>query len=144
MAVDPATVSYLLSAVASTAKIIEFGIGLAGRRPSAKEMADATKAANAYASQKFGISSPAVTAMANGSWSQQIVDAIKKRMDESKDRSIKIIESDTLDDFDRKKRLNQERRNFCAHLDELRRYNGGKLPPDLQEEWALTCYDYVP
>ena len=144
MAVDPATVSYLLSSVASTAKIIEFAIGLAGRRASPGEVEDVTKTADAYAALKFGVSSPAVAVMANGSWSKQIVDAIKKQIEESKVRTIKIIESDTLDDFDRKKRLIQERRNFCAHLDQIRNYNGGKLPPDLQEEWNLTCSDYVP
>jgi|ERR1700676_4259043 hypothetical protein len=143
MAVDPATVSYLLSSIASTAKIIEFAVGLAGRRASPKEVKDITKAADAYASKKFDVSSPSVLAMSANSWSKQIVEAIIQRIEASKSRTIEIIQSN-MDDHDRQKRLRDERRNFCAHLDQIKNYNGGKLPPDLQEEWNLTCSDYVP
>ena len=142
MAVDPATVSYLLSSIASTAKIIEFGMGLV-RRPSESEVDNIAVAANAYASQKFGISSSAVVAMSGGSWTKQIVEAIKEQIEESKERTIRIIKSN-MDDYDRNKRLRDERRNFCAHLDQIKNYNGGILPPDLQEEWNQTCSDYVP
>ena len=142
MAVDPATVSYLLSSIASTAKIIEFGMSLK-RRPSEKEVADATAAADAYASAKYGVSSNAVLAMSKGSWSKPIVEAINERIRESRERSIQIIKSN-MDDYDKEKRLRDERRSFCAQLSQMKSYNGGILPPDMQEEWNQVCFDYVP
>jgi hypothetical protein len=128
MAVDPATVSYLLSSIASTAKIIEFGMGLR-RRPSEKEVNDIAAAADANASAKFGVSSPAVLAMSKGSWSKPIVEALNERIQETRDRSIQIIKSN-MDDHDKEKRLRDVRRSFCATLSQLKNYNGGILPPD--------------
>lgn len=57
MAVDPATVSYLLSSIASTAKIIEFGMGLLSRH-SEQEVDSVALAASTSALQKFSPSSP--------------------------------------------------------------------------------------
>jgi len=142
MAVDPATVSYLLSSIASTAKIIEFGMSLR-RRPSEKEVADATAAADSYASAKYGVSSNAVLAMSKGSWSKPIVEGINERIQETRERSIEIIKSN-MDDYDKEKRLRDQRRSFCAQLNQMKNYNGGILPPDMQEEWNQVCFDYVP
>jgi hypothetical protein len=142
--VDPATVSYLLSAVASTAKIIEFGLGLAAKHPSDKEIDDAAKRAEADAAKKFAATSSTVLAMSKGSWSKDIVDTLRQEIEETKQRTIRIIKSKTFSDHDRNKRLTDERRNFCAALAQIKNFNGGKLPPDLQEEWNQTCHDYEP
>jgi hypothetical protein len=142
--VDPATISYLLSSVASTAKIIEFGLGLASKRASEKEIDDTAKLAETNAAKRFGKTSATVVAMSKGGWSKDIVDTLREEIEETKKRTIRIIKNKNFDDHDRNKRLTDERRNFCAALAQIRNFNGGKLPPDLQEEWNQTCHDYEP
>lgn len=142
MAVDPATISYLLSSIASTAKIIEFGMNLM-RPPSETELQVATAEATGYASKKFAATSPAVIAMSRGSWTTPVVEALIGQIKISQERVIQIIKSN-MDGHDRDKRLKDERRNFCAYLSQLRDWNGGQLPVDMQDEWNKVCHDYVP
>lgn len=143
MDADPATISYILSAIASTAKIIEFGVGLKGKAKP-REVESAVKAADTYGAKRFSPSSPAVVAMSHGGWSKQIVDAIKAKIDVVTARTIAIIKTDTRDDHERNKRLRDERRALCALLDQLRKFHRGELPDDLEQEWQQTCSDYVP
>jgi hypothetical protein len=143
MTVDPATLSYVLSSIASAAKIIEFGLSLKGKS-SARELDEVKKSAEHYGVSRFSPTSATVLTMSRSGWSKQIVDALRKQIDAVTEHSIKIIHTDTFDDYERGKRLRDQRRQLCALLDQIRRYHGGKLPADLEQEWQLTCSDYVP
>jgi hypothetical protein len=140
--VDPATLSYLLSAAASTAKIIEFGMGLAGRASKA-ELDKVAKDAEAEAARKYGPNSAAVKSMGKINVSEDIIKKLAERIEQVKKRTGQIIDNPNFDDHDRKKRMSEERRNLCSLLAEIRNFNGGILPADLQMEWDNICHDYI-
>jgi hypothetical protein len=140
MPVDLAITAYLLSMVASTAKLLEFGFAMKGRAASPKDVDKIVKAAEAkVTSGKLG---PEMVAMAN-TVSGPIQGAITKRILEIRDRIIKIVGDATLNPVDRRKMLNEDQRAFCEELYLLKKWNGGNLPPDLQREWESSkCDDF--
>lgn len=141
MPIDIAIVSYLLSSVASTAKIIEFALSLGDRVASKKEVDSAVKQAETRGDTKN--MSPELIAMAD-TVSGSIQEAITKKILEVKERIIRIVGDATLDPVQRRAMLANDQRAFCEELHLLRKWNGGKLPPDLQREWDLAnCSQYT-
>jgi hypothetical protein len=142
MAVDVASVSYLLSSIASAGKIIEFAMGLKGRRPSSAEIKNLQRQADEEAKKRFQSATPWIMAMSD-KMSDQIVEAIRNRMELEKAKIIKAITDPQLSTYDIEKRLSDARRDFCWAIHQVKHHNGGVLPPDLQEEWKLNlCDDY--
>ncbi len=144
MPVELAVVAYVLSMIASTAKLIEFGTHLSTRSPSKTEVDDVVKAAEAYSSKKFPPNSPSVVAMSRASWSSQIVEVIKEQLEETNATIQKIIRSKSYSEQDRSERLRAERLKFCSLLAQIKNYSGGVFPSDVQEEWDAVCSDYIP
>lgn len=134
MPIDLQTSTYLLSIVASTAKLIEFGLNLKGRVPR-KDAEAIVAAATANASQAQP--SPEMVAMVSNIGGP-IREAITKRIADIQERIINIVSDGTLDPVQRRQMLNNDQRAFCEELHLLKKWNGGQLPPDLQREWDLS------
>lgn len=139
--VDVALISYLLSSVASTAKIIEFAISLKGASATRKELDEVAKKSEAKI--QLQSPSPELVAMAN-TVSGSIQEAITKKFHEIRERVIQIASDTTLDPVQRRTMLKNDQRAFCEELHLLKQWNGGKLPPDLQREWDMAnCSQYT-
>jgi hypothetical protein len=143
MPVDLAVVAYVLSMIASTAKLLEFGAHLS-HSPSKTEVDDVVKAAEAYSQTKFPLNSPSVIAMSKGRWSRQIIEVIREQLEETNSTIQKIIRNKSYSEQDRSERLRAERLRLCSLLAQIKNYSGGVFPADVQEEWDATCFDYIP
>ena len=144
MPVELAVVAYVLSMIASTAKLIEFGTHLSGGELSKAEVDDVVEAAEAYSSKKFSPNSPSVIAMSKGSWSIQIIEVIKEQVEEVNAKMKEILRSKFYSEQDRAERLRAERLKFCSLLAQIKHHTGGVFPPDVQAEWDATCSEYIP
>lgn len=142
MPMDVAAISYLLSSAASTAKIIEFAIGLT-RKATPAEVAAAKREAELYGSTKARSISKSSAAMGQR-MSEHIEKSFRKKISGIYDLVDKILSDENIDLVEQQQRLQQARRNYCFYLNEWKDWNGGKLPTDLEEEWnKFNCSGYT-
>lgn len=139
MAIEISALSYLLSSIASTGKIIETAMSL-GRAIPAAEAEHLKLTAEQEAEQRFASVSPAVMAM-GGRMTDEIVKAIISRMEDSKNLIVKAMSDNTMSNLDREERLKVARHDFCWSMHQLKYHSGGVLPADIQEEWEMNMCD---
>jgi hypothetical protein len=143
MPIDIAMASYLLSSVASTAKIIEFALSLKEKAASKKEIDAILKKAEVQSKASVVVLSHEMSDMAN-KMTGPIQEAFTKKILEIRDRIVQIIGDGTLNPVERRAMLAIDQRAFCEELHNLKKWSGGSLPPDLQREWDLAnCSQYT-
>jgi hypothetical protein len=134
--VDIAAVSYLLSSIASTGKIIEFAMGIK-RDITNAEIETAKSDAKFYAEQKLKTSS--VKEIADSfsfMMTDEIIEEIRRSIDEAGDEIIEAIgDYKTLPQTVVDQKLASARRRYCWSIHQVKFHNRGTLPPDLQEHW---------
>jgi hypothetical protein len=137
-----AALSYLLSSIASTGKIIEFAMGLKAHVSSA-EVEKAKLEAKTYAEQRVK-DAPLIEMAASITMTEKILETIEGLI---ADATIEVI--DALDNYNKlpagvaDRRLRDARRKFCWGYHQFKYHNGGTLPPQMLQEWDMNlCGSY--
>ena len=100
----------LLSAIASTGKIIEFAIGLKGRRVTAAEADKALAEAEREAVHAYGATTSDVV---RAGMSEDIAYAVRTRMEAEKRRIKTAIIDEFMSQPERDERISRARREYC-------------------------------
>jgi hypothetical protein len=143
---DPATVSYILSSVASVGKIFEsvFKLRESGIIPNAAQYEAIEREANSQPSKTVSVADQIVM---RATVSDELIEVLGEEIQKIKGR-MKDIYTNTgsgsgLTSIEKQKETDACRREFCWNLQQIRRHNGGNLPPDMQRDWDVNlCATY--
>jgi hypothetical protein len=142
--VDIAAVSYLLSSIASTGKIIEFAMGMK-RDIADAEIEKAKAEAKLFADRSVQTASTnAIAQSLSFMMTDEIIKGLRRNIDEAGDEILEVINDykklpQTVVD----QKLADARRRFCWNIHQIKYHNGGTLPPDLQQHWDRNlCATY--
>jgi hypothetical protein len=134
MPVDPITISYVLSSVASVGKILETALSLSKSDRLTELEYDKIQqraeesAKNSLAAGKLAMRNP--SQVASG-----IVDAIREKMGEIEKNIKQAITDPDFTTEERSRSLTSSTKEYCQNLKYIKNFNGGGLPEDLQSEW---------
>jgi hypothetical protein len=77
----------------------------------------------------------------SGSLSEEACDALRRGAENIKKRLVDIYTQQGLSTSDRQRDADMSIRDYCWHLNQIRRHNGGILPDEFQLDWRLNSCD---
>ena len=142
MPVDVASVSYVLSSMASVGKILEAVISLSkkGLSPTSSEFHEIELQAKTVINKRLENGAYANTRLAS-SMSGQVIATLRSEMDRIMKRITDAISDPRLSASDKMTVATREQEEYCKNLQIVKQFNGGKLPTDLEEEWKNNDCD---
>ena len=77
----------------------------------------------------------------SGSLSEEACDVLRRGAENIKKRLIDIYTDQSVSTRDKQRDADMSIREYCWHLNQLRRHNGGILPNEFEGDWRLNSCD---